>query len=226
MSKSRKSASAPVIVQEDSLALSVCHSLGLLVVLIAQFHFGILEAPVKTLAWGSLGLSLLQYIMCAVSAFYGARVSSGVKRKEKNDEGSILFTAALSTVLSFALAPLICLFLIVMGAPGLTSSAETAILAVHVSLLSTQRLIHKYGLESSVWEKLMSLRIPLNGQYASSIGVWIGLWLGAIPIPLDWDRPWQQWPITLIIGAYLGAIIGDLVGSIAFLLRKQEKRLI
>lgn len=32
----------------------------------------------------------------------------------------------------------------------------------------------------------------------------IGAWLGAFPIPLDWDRPWQAWPITCCIGASLG----------------------
>lgn len=32
----------------------------------------------------------------------------------------------------------------------------------------------------------------------------IGAWAGAFPIPLDWDRPWQAWPITCCIGASLG----------------------
>lgn len=27
--------------------------------------------------------------------------------------------------------------------------------------------------------------------YISSITSFLGAWLGAFPIPLDWDRPWQ-----------------------------------
>ncbi|XP_067844893.1 phosphatidylinositol-glycan biosynthesis class F protein isoform X2 [Heptranchias perlo] len=34
-----------------------------------------------------------------------------------------------------------------------------------------------------------------------------GAWLGAIPIPLDWDRPWQVWPISCTLGATLGFTI-------------------
>jgi len=32
----------------------------------------------------------------------------------------------------------------------------------------------------------------------------VGAWAGAIPIPLDWDRDWQQWPVSCCYGALLG----------------------
>ncbi len=32
----------------------------------------------------------------------------------------------------------------------------------------------------------------------------VGAWLGAVPIPLDWDREWQKWPVTIVTGAYMG----------------------
>lgn len=32
----------------------------------------------------------------------------------------------------------------------------------------------------------------------------LGAWIGGIVIPLDWDRPWQQWPIPCSIGALVG----------------------
>ena len=38
----------------------------------------------------------------------------------------------------------------------------------------------------------------------------IGTWIGAIPIPLDWDKPWQQWPISCICGAIIGFAVGNL----------------
>lgn len=32
----------------------------------------------------------------------------------------------------------------------------------------------------------------------------LGAWLGSIVIPLDWDRPWQVWPIPCSLGATIG----------------------
>lgn len=36
----------------------------------------------------------------------------------------------------------------------------------------------------------------------------LGAWIGAIPIPLDWDRPWQVWPISCTYGAIGGYLLG------------------
>jgi hypothetical protein len=30
--------------------------------------------------------------------------------------------------------------------------------------------------------------------------------LGAIPTPLDWDRPWQRWPVAPVVGASVGFV--------------------
>ncbi|XP_071523964.1 phosphatidylinositol-glycan biosynthesis class F protein isoform X2 [Panulirus ornatus] len=43
--------------------------------------------------------------------------------------------------------------------------------------------------------------------------VLFGAWLGAIPIPLDWDTPWQVWPFTCSIGA----VLGEMVATLCFL---------
>lgn len=39
----------------------------------------------------------------------------------------------------------------------------------------------------------------------------LGTWLGATVIPLDWDRPWQVWPIPCVIGALLGYLIAHFI---------------
>jgi len=39
----------------------------------------------------------------------------------------------------------------------------------------------------------------------------LGCWCGAFPIPLDWDRPWQAWPISCVYGALLGYAVGSCV---------------
>lgn len=48
-------------------------------------------------------------------------------------------------------------------------------------------------------------RTPLDrALLLQSYGALGGAWLGAIPIPLDWDRPWQAWPVTLVYGSLAG----------------------
>jgi len=41
------------------------------------------------------------------------------------------------------------------------------------------------------------------------IGTILGAWCGAYPLALDWDRPWQAWPLPPAIGAILGYILGS-----------------
>ena len=42
----------------------------------------------------------------------------------------------------------------------------------------------------------------------------IGVWLGAIVIPLDWDRPWQAWPIPCAVGTLVGYVFGLLLAAL------------
>jgi len=41
----------------------------------------------------------------------------------------------------------------------------------------------------------------------------VGAWLGAFPIPLDWDREWQAWPISCCLGAVLGSVGANTLGA-------------
>ena len=47
----------------------------------------------------------------------------------------------------------------------------------------------------------------------SSTSTIIGSWVGALFLPLDWDRPWQRWPLPLIYGGTLGYVVGVLFFS-------------
>ncbi|KAJ0007188.1 hypothetical protein Pint_30405 [Pistacia integerrima] len=57
-------------------------------------------------------------------------------------------------------------------------------------------------------------------------GAVIGAWFGAWPMPLDWERPWQEWPICVSYGAMAGYLIG-MVASFGFVLirgRQQHQK--
>lgn len=40
--------------------------------------------------------------------------------------------------------------------------------------------------------------------------LWFGSWAGCIVIPLDWDRPWQAWPIPNVVGSMVLALTTSL----------------
>ncbi|RXH81614.1 hypothetical protein DVH24_035035 [Malus domestica] len=52
-------------------------------------------------------------------------------------------------------------------------------------------------------------------------GAVIGAWFGAFPMPLDWERPWQEWPICVSYGAIVGYLVG-IVASLGFMLVRQH----
>lgn len=70
------------------------------------------------------------------------------------------------------------------------------------------------GRQKPNWIRIFSSFKPRNELEVALLcpvfGTCFGTWLGAIPIPLDWDRPWQIWPITCVIGASIGHSIGSL----------------
>jgi hypothetical protein len=43
---------------------------------------------------------------------------------------------------------------------------------------------------------------------ASVLGACAGAWAGATPIPLDWNRTWQRWPVSVVRGLAFGHVLG------------------
>ena len=58
----------------------------------------------------------------------------------------------------------------------------------------------------------LSSYVPIaQALYVNAVGAFVGAWFGAFPIPLDWDRPWQEWPISCNIGLSVGVFMGSCV---------------
>ena len=102
------------------------------------------------------------------------------------------------------------ILLVLYGAPFLDSAVETVHLAALMTVLGIIPPLCVLGTSSSAWSRVYFLHSPHAGLesyvYACTLGAGIGAWLGAVPIPLDWDRPWQVWPISCAIGAMLGHV--------------------
>jgi len=108
---------------------------------------------------------------------------------------------------------------VLFGAPLSIASTKTALLSSHISALTFVPMSCVVGFRGEAWSRLLSRGVPLShGElvaYIPAAGALIGVWVGAFPIPLDWDRPWQAWPITCAVGGTVGHGVGLLAACIA-----------
>lgn len=128
-----------------------------------------------------------------------------------------VYSAILTAVLSVLITPLIFAVLVLLGSPISTHLIETGLLALVLSTLTIQPLLTVHGFNSEFWFDLISMRLKPTELVCSSWFALLGAWLGVIPLALDWDRPWQAYPVTIVLGAYMGYVTGSVVG---FLLEK------
>lgn len=184
----------------------------LLLTLYGMFHYGLTSDPFGVMLKGLLNLVLVQlvhgYILASVLA---------ENKKKKNDNVVLLVLS--STFVAALLANVMFVVLILFGAPLASHIKETYVLAYHLSLLVFQPLLIIYKLDYQQFFILFGLEkiyrvIFTHWALSSSFFTILGAWLGVTPIPLDWDRPWQLWPITILTGGYIGAFVGTLVGFV------------
>ncbi|USW48118.1 Putative GPI biosynthesis protein Pig-F [Septoria linicola] len=195
----------------------------ILLLSVVPIAFGSLVAdPVTTLLGLAPTTLALQAIYCVLCLPHTGNTTSpkqkpGPKAKSPKPAQDIwakLVPALLSLVLTFFLsAPLLYIIALLFGAPLVSHLPHTALLAVHLALLTAPHLFYVHGLDTTAWLRLASLQQPFDEVYGMSLGACAGAWVGAIPIPLDWDREWQKWPVTIICGMYVGAVVGKLAGG-------------
>ncbi|CAK7224342.1 Glycosylphosphatidylinositol (GPI) anchor assembly protein [Sporothrix bragantina] len=145
--------------------------------------------------------------------------SSSKKRKARKDgrKPNVIVTTTLSLILTALATPLVHLVLVLFGAPFLAQTSRTFLCAAHLAVLGLYPVIYTRGTDGTgAWRALASGSQTARQLDAAVGGLWgacAGAWLGAVPIPLDWDRSWQQWPITVVVGIYLGHAVGRTLGG-------------
>ncbi|KAK3621920.1 Glycosylphosphatidylinositol (GPI) anchor assembly protein [Elasticomyces elasticus] len=190
------------------------------------FSFKSLVAdPVRTLLGLAPTIAIVQAIYCVVclpsTGDVAAPTTKPGQKKKAGKPGQDIWAKVIPTFLSFTLtivlsAPLLYIIVILFGAPLTTHHLHTLLFALHLALLTTPHLYYVHGLDAPTWLRLASLQQPIDESYGMSLGACVGAWVGAIPIPLDWDREWQKWPVTVVVGMYAGAVVGKLAGGYLF----------
>ncbi|KAF2103981.1 hypothetical protein NA57DRAFT_70192 [Rhizodiscina lignyota] len=224
------SPSAPITTLDSGLARIYTHLHPLLVLSLFFFRFqATVEDPVTTLTNGLAPLGILQiiYVVLCLPATGSSTPSSAAKPTPKPSRGKKTqagkgdggvagrtVPAMLSHLLTTLLAtPLLTIILILFGAPVTSKLWETLLCAAHMSALAIMPLVYVHGVDEGRWWEVASLMSPVDEVFGAAIGTMVGAWAGAVPIPLDWDREWQKWPVTIVTGAYMGWAVGKLLGG-------------
>ena len=106
---------------------------------------------------------------------------------------------------------------ILFGAPINILVGRTFVWAAIQAALVTMPACQALGFDGDKWRRCFA-RSEFRGPAetlicAPALASVAGSWAGAIPIPLDWDRPWQAWPVTCIVGALVGYATGAIVAA-------------
>ncbi|KAK9388707.1 GPI biosynthesis protein family Pig-F-domain-containing protein [Lipomyces mesembrius] len=178
--------------------------------------------PVKILGYSLPPVALIQAVNILFTNPVPEPVAKSSGNKKKKKAKSTVSTTILGLVLSMLLTPFIHLIYVLFGAPVTVSLAATFLLSAHTALLALFPILCTYPLDGVTWTNIVALKAPVTPAYTAALGTIAGAWLGAVPIPLDWDREWQTWPVTVVFGAYVGNALGRLFGAV---LGGKEKKL-
>ncbi|KAK9318867.1 GPI-anchor biosynthesis protein-like protein [Lipomyces orientalis] len=170
--------------------------------------------PIKVLSYSLPAIALLQSLNLLLTSQSPAPVAKSSASKKKKQANSTVSTTILGLVLTSLLTPVIHIIYILFGAPVTVSIIATFLLSAHTALLVLFPLLCTVPLDGPTWIDIVALKAPVTPAYTAALGTVAGAWLGAVPIPLDWDREWQTWPVTVVFGAYVGNAVGRVIGAV------------
>ncbi|KAK6464254.1 GPI biosynthesis protein family Pig-F-domain-containing protein [Scheffersomyces coipomensis] len=185
-----------------------------LLVLGGMFYYGLTEDINTVLFNGLISLISIEVIYNYVA--YG---NIKVTKKKKVDNTNVPLLIGGSIITSIILSIPLFVVIIIFGAPLTNYLQQTILLSLHLSVILFNPLLISFKFDLNQFllvfkaNKIYRL-IFSHAVLSSSFGIIIGTWFGVVPIPLDWDRPWQQWPLTLLVGGYVGSIVGGLVSPL------------
>ncbi|CAK9786876.1 hypothetical protein CC85DRAFT_289461 [Cutaneotrichosporon oleaginosum] len=164
--------------------------------------------PAASAAWCAAGVATtMVWWGNKVARWWGAPPTFGERSRD-----ALLATAGTALLLLNVIT--------LLGAP-VSHILESALLALTLALLTAWPVVYVLGIPSMYDDGIVgrwrmtrlvcatdahdarerALAYPLAGAL-------VGAWAGAVPLALDWDRPWQSWPLTPLVGALGGFVAG------------------
>lgn len=151
----------------------------------------------------------------------------------RDPKGCSFFKAAARGLIGLPVGALLNAFgAIVLGSPvGTKYWMVTVYWALLMSLFTFVPAACVFGASKVDWQNVFSHSIYFTptdvGNYMISApchGAVLGAWLGAWPMPLDWGRIWQEWPICVTYGAIPGYLVGMAASLVLIALHKGRVR--
>ncbi|CAO3665349.1 unnamed protein product [Rhizopus stolonifer] len=140
----------------------------------------------------------------------------GLSHALRGTSDKFLKTALYSTISSVTATGVLYLLAVLFGAPLIEKVPNTFLFAAYLSILTIMPCFQ--SLENPVWIKVFVHHSPTATSeiyaYAQAVCALAGAWIGAIVLPLDWERDWQAWPISCIISTYVGHSVGVLAAFV------------
>ncbi|KAK4161936.1 putative glycosylphosphatidylinositol anchor biosynthesis protein 11 [Cladorrhinum sp. PSN259] len=209
-----------------SQTLRHVHPLLLSALLAARFP-ALVSDPVAAMSGTILPITAalqVAYAVVCLPVAGGASQSKSKKSKFKGAAGkskatagdggnNAIVTALLSLLLTAFSVPFLYITMILFGAPVLSHGAHTLLCAAQIAVLGLFPLFYVHGVDGSAWAAVGGFKAPLDQTFGGFVGALVGGWLGAVPIPLDWDREWQRWPVTILVGVFGGYVLGEALGG-------------
>ncbi|KAG6730231.1 hypothetical protein I3842_01G070200 [Carya illinoinensis] len=210
------SPSSPSISALEAFSVHLISGLGLgLALLLANNVYS-----VNLVSHPSLTLLLISVIECPIVILL-------YSRHRKNREECSYLKAVGRGLVGLPVGALVnSLGAIALGAPVGTQYFLTTIYwSLMMSLFTIVPAVSVFGSSWKDWQRIFA---QTNCRPIGSLdfmiclpahGAIIGAWLGAWPMPLDWERPWQEWPICVSYGAMAGYLVAIVVSFSLILVR-------
>lgn len=117
---------------------------------------------------------------------------------------------------------------VLLGAPLLSDFHETAMFAIYLTVFSVFPMylyfnndqVNSFSIAQALVYSNDELNLPeLNFKLKTKM-ILFSAWLGAVVIPLDWNRPWQQWPIPCCIGVFVGSALSNCIALSLYIIKQ------
>ncbi|XP_015518058.1 phosphatidylinositol-glycan biosynthesis class F protein [Neodiprion lecontei] len=171
-----------------------------------------------------LSFSLLQTDLPTLSKIDSKSITKARKSWSKRFKDIFKFLVS-----SVVMALIYYIIVILFGCPLLTHHEETIMLTLTLTSLTLIPASLHLGVDESIalltGAPLQSSNVLVEAVKRNIQATLLGTWLGATVIPLDWNRPWQAWPIPCITGALIGYMIAHfftLIKMVPFLPKKKN----